>query len=177
MIQRLMTVCFDNLHLHIIPMDNFVLKWRFTDEAYDRLPDDHLDQLKPLNTEAAAFLWDYISGNRLHEDIPFRNGYFKVIDKAKVLQNNQADIRKWLYQRGFPFDKPVYLSWQPKVAMIVPWKLFIKYFDSFYYSDDLTIIDQSLNWALLFYHEDEIYFGTNEPYSPGENFDTVKFIW
>ncbi len=51
--------------------------------------------------------------------------------------------------------------------MIVPWKLFVNYFDSFYYagSDDLTIFDESLNWAFLFYHEDEIYFGTNKNFT------------
>jgi hypothetical protein len=50
--------------------------------------------------------------------------------------------------------------------MIVPWKLLIKYFDSFYYpsSDDLTVIDQSLNWALIFMHYDEVYFGTNKDF-------------
>ncbi len=158
-------------------MDDFVLKWRFTDEKYDKLPDDHLSQLKPLDRKAAIFLWSYISDNSLHEHIPFKRDYFNIIDKAKIRQDNKPEIKKWLYRRGFPFDKSVYLSWQPEVAMIVPWKLFVKYFDSFYYSDDLTIIDQSLNWALLFYHEDEIYFGTNEPYLAGESFADEEFIW
>jgi hypothetical protein len=172
-----MNIGFDNLHEHIIPMDDFVLKWRFTEEKYDKLPDDHLNQLNPLDRQGATFLWNYISDKRLHENTPFRKDLFKVIDKAKILQDNQPEIKKWLYQRGFPFDKQVYLSWQPEEAIIVPWKLFVKYFDSFYYSDDLTIIDQSLNWALLFYHEDEIYFGTNEPYVVGEDFADVDFIW
>lgn len=63
--------------------------------------------------------------------------------------------------------------------MIVSWKLLVKYFDSFYYSvsDDLTVIDQSLTWALLFYHEDEIYFGTNKDFQPSEFFADVDFIW
>ena len=60
--------------------------------------------------------------------------------------------------------------------MIVPWKLFIKYFDSFYL-DDLTLFDQSLTWALLFYHESEIYFGTNNDYEPSEDFAEYQFIW
>jgi hypothetical protein len=89
---------------------------------------------------------------------------------ARILDGNETEIKKWLYHRGLPFDKPVFLSWDEKDAMIVPWKLLIKYFDSFYYggSDDLTIIDQSLNWALLFFHEDEIYFGTNKDFKPSQ---------
>ena len=60
-----------------------------------------------------------------------------------------------------------------------PWKIFIKYFDSFYYpgSDDLTVCDESLQWALLFYHEDEIYFGTNKDFKPSDSFADIDFIW
>lgn len=64
-----MNIGFDNLHEHIILMDDFVLKWRFTDEKYDKLPHDHLSQLKPLDRKAAIFLWSYISDNSLHEHI------------------------------------------------------------------------------------------------------------
>jgi len=155
-----MKIDFDNIYEHTIPMDNFHLKWRFTEEKYDKLPNEHLDQLKPLNKDASQFLWDFIAQTNLHNDTPFKKDFFKTIDKAKILEKNEKEIKKWLYQRGLPFDKQVFLSWQPTDGMIVPWKIFIKYFDSFYYgrSDDLTIIDQSLTWALLFYHEDEIYY-------------------
>ena len=158
-----MNVGFDNIFQHTIPMNDFQLKWRFTEVEYDKLPKLHLEQLKPLNDEASQFLWDYIAKTNLHSEVPFKKDFFQIVDKVEILDNNEKFIKKWLYQRGFPFDKSVFLSWQPTVAMIVPWKLLIKYFDSFYYggSDDLTVIDQSLNWALLFFHEDEIYFGTN----------------
>ena len=58
------------------------------------------------------------------------------------------------------------------------WKLLVKYFDDFYYgsSDDLTIIDESLNWAVLFYHENEIYFGSNEKYKQVKELDDIEFI-
>jgi len=174
-----MQIGFDNIHEHIIPMTNFPLKWRFTEEKYDKLPMSHLNQLKPLDANASKFLWDYISDTRLHDQVPFKKGFFKSIDKAKILEGNEKEIKKWLYQRGIEFDKEVYLSWQPNEALIVPWKLLIKYFDVFYYpvSDDLTVIDQSLVWALLFYHEDEIYFGTNEFFKPSDSFDDWAFIW
>lgn len=160
-------------------MDEFQLGWRFTDEKYDLLPEIHLKQLKPLNKIASKFIWDFISTSGLHIHSPFKYGFFKTIDKAKILDSNEKEIKKWLYQRGISFDKEVFLSWQPNSAMIVPWKLLIKYFDSFYYgsSDDLTIIDQSLNWAVLFYHEDEIYFGTNEEFEPSTAFENIDFIW
>lgn len=140
-------------------MDDFQLQWRFTDEKYDKLPAQHLAQLKPLDREGSKFLWDYIATINLHDDTPFKKDFFRIIDSARILEDNQKEIKKWLYRRGIPFDKTVFLSWQATEGMIVPWKLLIKYFDSFYYSssDDLTVIDQSLNWALLFHHTDEIY--------------------
>lgn len=172
-----MAIGFDNIHEHIIPMEEFTMKWRFTEEPYDELPDIHLQQLKPLDKQASQFLWDFISSSGIHTDIPFKKGFFKTTDKAKIGNSNQNEIRKWLYQRGLSFDKDVFLSWQPGEAMIAPWKLVVKYFDSFYYADDLTIIDQSLQWAVLFYHEDEIYFGTNKDYTPGDTFEHIDFIW
>jgi hypothetical protein len=168
---------FGDLDDHVVPMDGFRLNWRFTDENYRKLPDEHLSQLKPLDNIGANFLWDHISITGLHRDIPFKKNFFSTIDKAKICNGNEREIKKWLYRRGLPFSKLVYLSYQPDTAIIVPWKLLVKYFDNFYRSDDLTVIDESLNWALLFYHEDEIYFGTNEKYQPEDIHDDVSFLW
>ncbi|MFT5862897.1 MAG: hypothetical protein ACI828_001549, partial [Flavobacteriales bacterium] len=33
---------FEDLNKHIIPMTEFTLKWRFTEEKYDCLPEQHL---------------------------------------------------------------------------------------------------------------------------------------
>jgi len=108
----------------------------------------------------------------LHEQIPFKHNFFRVVDKVDISNGNKLDIKKWLYERGIAFKTSVCLSWQPDVAMIVPWKILVKYYDSFYYesSDDLTVIDNSLNWALLFHHEGVIYFGTNAHSAPGNRF-------
>ncbi|TXF79282.1 hypothetical protein [Chryseobacterium sp.] len=158
-----MSVDFESIFQHVIPMEGFGRKWRFTEENYDMLPGQDLEQLKPLDQEAAEFLNDYISTAGLHHDVPFTKGFFKTTDHIRISDGNEKEIKKWLYQRGLPFDKPVFLSWDQTDAMIVPWNLVVKYFDSFYYgvSDDLTIMDQSLNWAVLFFHENQIYFGSN----------------
>lgn len=159
-----MNINFDNIFQYIIPINEFGRKWRFTEEKYDILPDQYLDQLKPLDKEAAKFLWDYIAEANLHNDIPFKKDFFRIVYNTRLFDDNKKKNKEWLYNCGLPFDKYVFLSWDETDAMIVPWKLLIKYFDSFFYggSDNLTIIDQSLDWALLFFHEDEIYFGTNK---------------
>jgi len=158
-----MHIDFDNIIQRTIPIENFGLKWRFTQEEYEKLPEEDLNKLKPLDSDAAKFLWNYIADSNLHADFPFKKEYFQKIEHIKILDGNESEVKEWLYQREFAMDKFVFLSWNQTNAMIVPWRILIKYFDSFYYgnSDDLTVFEQSLDWALLFFHEDEIYFGKN----------------
>lgn len=151
--------------------DKFPLAWRFTDARYNKLPEEHLSQIKPLTKEAAEFIWNYINEINLHQNVPFKKDFFKTVIRYNISKQGKENVKKWLYQTGLPFQKIVILSWQPDSAALVPWKLFIKYWDDFYYSDDLTIIDKTLNWAILFYHEDEIYFGTNTKYETTEAFE------
>ena len=176
--RKKMRIGFDNINEHIVKIDDFQLKWRFTEEKYDLLPELHLKELSPLDKTASKFLSDYISNSTLFDNTPFKKDFFKTIDRIRILENNEKEIKKWLYKRGFPFNKQVYLSWDDETAMIVPWKLVIKYFDSFYYrgSDDLTIFDQSLNWAIVFFHYDDIYFGSNNNFTIDESEIDIEFI-
>lgn len=156
---------FKELHKHIIPMAEFTLKWRFKKDKYNLIPEQHLTELKPLDKTGAKFLNDYINSCRVHSQLPFKNNLFRNVDKVKILDGNEKEITKWLYQRAIPFNKEVYLSWGNE-GMITKWKFVVKYWDSIFYggSDDLTIFCQSLEWALLFFHESEIYFGTNKEF-------------
>ena len=158
-----MAIDFNNITEDVIPMNQFRLNYRFTNDKYEKLPNLHLDQLKPLGKKGARFLWDYTIQSNLHGNAPFKKDFFRKIDKAPIKEGREIETKDWLHKRGLPSDKPVFLSWQPNEAMIVPWKIFINYFHHFYNCTpgDLTVIDQSLNWALLFHHQDEIYFGTN----------------
>lgn len=168
---------FDQLEKHIIPMDNFMFKWRFTEDEYDNLPDLHLSELKPLDKGGAEFLTEFIDTCKLHSDFPFRKNFFRNNDHTRILEGNDKQISKWLYYRGLPFDKKVYLSWDGTNGMITKWKFVVKYWDSLFYggSDDLTIFDPSLEWSLLFFHEGEIYFGTNKEYETTSDFDPDWF--
>jgi hypothetical protein len=145
-------------------MEQFALKWRFTDPRYRVLPPVHLEQVKPLSSESARRLRDLILP--LHEDRPFTLGSFRVVESVPL---DNADpwairaVRKWLFGRGVPFKSLVYLSYQPEWAIETKWKMVVKYWDDFWYpgSDDLTVVDESLAWALLFWHESQGFFGDN----------------
>jgi hypothetical protein len=148
-----------------VPMDQSPLKRRFTDPRYHVLPSIHLAQVKPLAPVEARRLWDLILQASLHDDLPFTDGYFRTVVSTAISESQGEDsrVRKWLYQRGIPFGQRVLLSYQSELAIETTWKILIKYWSDFYYpgSDDLTVIDGSFTWALFFFHEDHVFFGTN----------------
>lgn len=147
-----------------IPMEQFALKWRFTDPRYRVLPPIHLEQVKPLSSESSQRLWDQTLP--LHKGLPFTAGFFDVVESIS-LNNTESSadrsVRKWLFNRGVPFKSSVYLSYQPDVAIATTWKMVVKYWDDFWYpsSDDLIVVDDSFAWTLFFWHESEAFFGDN----------------
>jgi hypothetical protein len=170
-----MKIDFNSISEHVIPLKDFSEEWRFMKNEHYILPGIHLNQIKPLDKKASKFLWDYISDTGLHNEMPFKKDLFRNLDTIRINDDNKQEIKKWLYQRGLPFEKEVYLSYQSDVALIIPWKLLVKYYDSFYYpiTDDLTVIDSSLDWALLFFHEHELYWGTNKNFYPSYMQDLI----
>lgn len=155
--------------LPTMEMCEWPMKWRFTDPKYNQLPAIHLSQIAALSPAAAKRLWDIILRSRLHDDLPFVDGFFHQVKSTSIDDSNgdsteDRRIRKWLFHCGIPFSNPVYLSWQPDLAVKTTWKILVKYWTDFYYpiSDDLTVIDGSFRWALFFFHEHEMFFGTNQ---------------
>jgi len=153
-----MEISFETIADHTIPVDDFSLNWRFI----ENLPLSVAGQLKPLNNIASKFLNDIIIDQQLHKDTPFKKGHFNKAEKIKITNGNDDAIREWLAALQIPSDKQVFLSWDNSTNMIAPWNLVIQYFDDFHYpsSDDLTIFDESLSWAVLFSHSNMIYYGT-----------------
>ncbi len=171
-----MKIGFENIHEHVVSLEQWRYKWRFDNPAEQNIHPEHLKLIQPLDKEAAKFLSDYISNSRLHDHVPFKKGFFRTVVKTQVHLDNKQEIKKWLYRIGLPFDKPVYLSWTHEDAMIVPWKMVVKYSEDLALGgDDLTIIDASLNWAVLFYHEGDLFFGTNEEYNADEHVKHEEF--
>ena len=142
----------------LLKLEEFSLKDRFINQ----LPEDCLVQIQPLNVEASKSLWDYILRINLHADTPFQKGFFRKISKIEVTDFNNLEVRKWLSKKEILFTKKVYLSYTPTEALIVPWGILAKYYELFYKkgNDDLTVLDESQNWAALFYNDSEIYFGS-----------------
>lgn len=152
-----MEINFENIASQTIPLNDFSLNGRFI----ENLPLTDLNQLKPLNDTSSKFLDDFIKAQQLHKHSPFKKGFFNKADKIKIKQDNHEEVRNWLKDHGISLTKEVFLSWDNTTTMITPLKLLIQYFDDFHYhaSDDLTVFDETLDWALLFSRKNVIYYG------------------
>ena len=178
---RILTFCEEMIsELTHRSMNEFPLKWRFTDPKYRVLPEAHLAQIRPLDVDSSKRLWRYILDSDLHAEDPFREGFFQSVESISIGDSHGNDdedsrVRKWLYRCALPFDKRVLLCWQPDCAIETTWKMLVKYWTDFYYpvSDDLTVCDESLQSVLLFHHAETVFFGTNAPRTLGTEQDAA----
>lgn len=151
-----MSMDLKSLREYKIPFHEFQLHWRFDDESYSKLSHIHLAQIQPVTTDVANFLWKYSSGvaNNLKNYQGF--SFFSEID------TQDKTLKKWLFHRGLAFKKDIYIVWQPDIAVLTTWKIFIKFFNDFYYfPDEILVFDNSLNWGILI-HNEKVLFGSNK---------------
>lgn len=122
---------------------------------------EHQDQITILNKEASNFLWNYdmkVNNKELY-DYENLDRYFKQVETTNVFSYDE--VKKWLFNRGVPFKRKVFLSIQPNEGYILTWKMIVKYSNNIFHAHDLAIWDKSLNWLLIYYHDNVWYFGKN----------------
>jgi hypothetical protein len=167
---------YQNFLRQTISIEDFCLRSKFTLEDFAEIPNVHRNQIKPLTLQSTEEIAYFI--RHLHTNVPFQKGLFQFIDKAKILKGNETQIKKWFYRRGLSFDQKIILYIDDNNSFLLTWKIFIKYFKIFYlYRDDISVFEESLDWALLVYHEDEIYFGTNKSFDQSNEFSEYTFSW
>ncbi|MCD8740510.1 hypothetical protein LT679_07840 [Mucilaginibacter roseus] len=157
-----MITSFENIHQSVTSLVDFALYWRFKGET---IPDRDLKLIAPLNAQGATFLKDFLIKAQLHANEPFKKDFFETEEHIIMMDDNAARIKQWLYGKGVQPDEQVYLLWNSKVAAVVPFSVLVEYFEDFYYpsSDDLTVFDGQLNWALLFHHAEVLFWGSGRP--------------
>jgi hypothetical protein len=162
-----MTASLSLMDLGTVPWEEFVLRWRFIEPERAVLPAAHVEQIRPLDVDGAARLWT--ATRELHHSEPFTQRLFSHVEETSLVGAHEdaeraSAIRKWLYERGLPFQHDVLLSWGRHAAVRTTWKIVVRYFDAFWYpsSDDLTVVDASLTWVVLFHHEEVLSWGTSK---------------
>ena len=73
-----------------------------------------------------------------------------------------AQVRRWLFDRGIPFRRTVYLIYGYDRVVQTTWRMVVRYWDAFAWSVGyaMVAVDHTLQWACCFHHEEVIVFGS-----------------
>ncbi|MEM1324468.1 MAG: hypothetical protein AAGI23_00860 [Bacteroidota bacterium] len=159
-------------------------KWSFLGSPEDakNIPSEHKDQIHFLTEEGRQFLENWIVSSKMQEDVDlwrdntmvFNPNYFKKVEKFQLYQGSEKHVKKWLYQRGIPFSKYVFIDpWVGDQGVMLTWKMVIKYSERLFFAHDLLIVDSSLDWGLFYYHSDMLYFGHDIHFDREVNYKKV----
>ncbi|MGG5487252.1 hypothetical protein [Gaetbulibacter sp. PBL-D1] len=158
---------------------DFPKSWSFlwSPEEAEKISEEHKDQIHFLNKKGTKIVKEYLNYSKMlgystgTEWSPFTKGYFKTEKKFLVTIDCDSEIKKWLYNLGIPFDKYVFVdSDNSGQSIMLTWKMVIKYWEGMFWDTDLTIFDGSLNWALFYYHESQLFFGKDNVFDQEAEF-------
>lgn len=138
---------------------------------FDSLPNEFKDQI------AGDFLYKYFKASKFHTGPmwePFKKKNFKYVEKIAADEDAQT-IKKWLYNRGIPFAKWVYvLPNYSNVPLMMTWKMVIKNYETLFFADDVVIFDETNQWCLSYWHEDELFFGKINSTDPEIGYNEIE---
>ena len=145
--------------------EDFPKKWSFlwSPEEASKIPLEHKDQIHFLKKKGTELINEYLYRSNMTKGLPFQpfQNHFKIIEMFRVSQNCDKEIKKWLYSKGIPFSKFVYVdSERSGQSVMLTWKMVVKYWEGMFFAHDLVIFDSSLTWGLFYYHDDRLYFGS-----------------
>jgi hypothetical protein len=107
-------------------------------------------------------LYKYFEASKFHSGPiwePFKKENFKFVEKI-TLNKDTALLKKWLYKRGIPFSKWVFvLPNYGNGTLMMTWKMLVKNCENLFFSDDIVVFDETNQWCLSYWHEDEMFFG------------------
>jgi len=150
--------------LEYLPIADAELAWRFTDERWDKLPDDVLSEIKLMYPEPSKSL---IATARDLRDA--RTGRwpnyeeFQMIKELSLEPINSDDLPEkieWFATIPLEPDHPVFdqhLDTRTDMTLVTKWGILIRYWSSFYYPlDTVNVFDETLAWAVLFSEGDRV---------------------
>ena len=171
------------IHLNnIVPFAKEPPEWSVFGSAHDfeSLPQTHQDQIFFLNKEANDYLYEFLEYTKLLTGPiwnPFEKKNFKTIEEIS-LPDEEEVLKKWLYQRGIPFQNWVFLlPNHSKDPIYLTWKMVIKYSHRIFWGSDLLIFDKSANWCLFFFHEDYLFFGKENLFDPEIGYEQMRALY
>jgi hypothetical protein len=150
---------------NFVPMEQFSLRWRWTDPKYRVLSGNELALVRPFDASAAA-----AAHSSAINILTFTSPTISATGVASLTLDENAVshdasgepqlVRHWLRELISGWDSEVIISWDPHTAVLAPWSLFVAYWDDFCYpsSDDVFVFPLTGAWLLYYEHEEIFYF-------------------
>jgi hypothetical protein len=146
-------------------------------QEFQSLPETHQARIFFLNRTATKYLFSFTNpaANLFTGDSsnPFAKGNFRSVEECDDLANfpeTNNRLKKWLYKRGISFDTWVFVLFEHyDHALLLTWKMFIKYAADILFVGDVMVFDKTLSWALFYFHENQLFFGKEAQYDPRQN--------
>jgi len=141
-----------------------------TSEDFDSLPAPHKEQIRFLDHHAFVYLRTLfrvaqMGGTGSFKD--FSKDDYKEIEEFNDKDNGEKQLKQWLYERGIPFSKNVFIL--ADQAIYTTWKIIVEYAFEAFWNKDVYVFDQSLTWCLFHFHHDKYFFGNKRISEKAEN--------
>ncbi|MGL4596590.1 MAG: hypothetical protein ACRCYO_03625 [Bacteroidia bacterium] len=166
---RTSAITLENIESYAVPLSEHPMKWIFEKEEGVAPSIEFQDQIIPLHADAAMFLWRFRMTQRMGVD----EKNFLQTDSYSIVGKSSEEVKKWLYDRGIPFDQKVFWASQPKDAFVLTWKMVIKFWEDLFHGSDELIWDKTLNWVLEYDHNDLFSFGKNRIFNSETHSDEI----
>lgn len=155
----------------LVPLDDFPLRFRWTDPRYNVLPSADLAAIRPLSLakaqEIATLTMPYLHSLAGSPRGAIPEHYCSPAEEVSA-EGDAATVGAGLKELPVD-DQSVVISWDPRTAVLTTWKVVYTYWDDFCYpsSDDVIVVPLSGAWLLWYDHEERFVFGFLPDGNPG----------
>lgn len=104
-------------------------------------------------------LYPYLS--RDAGEIPESTQDFDELKELEDTVKSREGTKEWLTSLAIPAQTAMIVSYDSRIALLIPWSLFAESYEKFCYSslDDICIFSAYERWYLIYFHEDRFLFG------------------
>ncbi|MCX7004477.1 MAG: hypothetical protein NTV22_14565 [bacterium] len=138
-------------------LDEFPLRWRWTQSSHALFPEHELKLLIPLTSATAVRVCQLSAAlcgrNGLHTEV--------LVNIVESDARQEEPARAWLAALPVSRDTQVIVSWDRATALMLPWWLFVCRWDDFCYpaADDVTVLPINGGWLLVYFHFELLQWG------------------
>jgi hypothetical protein len=137
----------------VVPMAEFPLAWRFTDDRWRQLPADARKDVRPLSATKAAELEPRLAA----ACVTYHHGEQPPGIHIPAPCENAADVdRTRRALAALPIDdgERIVVGWDRALALETSWRTFTALWEAFCYpgTDDVTISPLGERWVLCYHH-------------------------